>query len=53
MERDINVMNAIQQEKEMDIEREKAHALNPEGVSMAEHKRFTLDLVDVPTDPLR
>lgn len=53
MERDINVMDIIQREKEKDIERERAHELDPEGTSMAEHKRFTLDLVDVPTDPLR
>lgn len=53
MERDIHVIDVIQREKEKDIERERAHDLNPEGTSMAEHKRFTLDLVDVPTDPLR
>lgn len=53
MERDIKVMDIIQREKEKDIERERAHELDPEGTSMAEHKRFTLDLVDVPTDPLR
>lgn len=53
MERDIKVMDIIQREKEKDIERERAHELDPEGTRMAEHKRFTLDLVDVPTDPLR
>ena len=53
MERDINVIDTIQREKEKDIQRERAHDLNPEGNTMAEHKRFTLDLVDIPTDPLR
>lgn len=53
MERDISIIDTIQREKEKDIEREQAHNLDPEGTSMAEHKRFTLDLVDVPVDPLR
>ena len=54
MERDIRTIDIIQREKEKDIERaQKAHDLDPEGTAMGEHKRFTLDLVDIPTDPLR
>ena len=53
MERDINIMNDIQQQKEKDIERARMKELDPEGETMGEHKRFTFDLVDVPSDPLR
>ena len=27
--------------------------LNPEGEALAEHKRFTFDIVETPVDPLR
>jgi hypothetical protein len=53
MERDLNTMNIIQMEKEKEIKAEAQQALNDEGVDMAEHKRFTLDIVDTPADPLR
>lgn len=53
MERDITIIDTIQKEKEKDIARERAHDMDNEGKTMAEHKRFTFDLVDVPSDPLR
>ena len=53
MERDLSTMEQIQTQKEKDLDRETLQPMDPEGVTMAEHKRFTFDLVDVPTDPLR
>ena len=53
MTRDINVMKDIQDQKIKDIEKRDLHPLDDEGTAMAEHKRFTFDLVDTPTDPLR
>ena len=51
--RDVNTMNQIQTQKEKDIEKEQLQQLNPEGRKLAEHKRFTFDIVDIPSDPLR
>lgn len=51
--RDLNVMTQIQEEKKKDIQREGQHALDHEGIALAEHKRFTFDIVDTPADPLR
>lgn len=53
MERDLNVMAQIQKEKQKEIEAEELQPLDDEGDTMAEHKRFTFDIVDIPTDPLR
>ena len=53
MERDLNTMNQIQKQKEKDLENQPLQPMTAEGVTMAEHKRFTFDLIDVPTDPLR
>lgn len=53
MERDLEIMNIIQTEKEKDIAQEELQPLNDEGETMAEHKRFTFDVVDIPSDPLR
>ena len=53
MERQLSDMDAIQQEKTKDIERKGAHPLDPEGKTMAEHKRYTFDIIDTPVDPLR
>lgn len=52
-ERDLEIMDQIQRQKERDIEAAALQPLDPEGAKMAEEKRFTFDLVDVPTDPLR
>lgn len=53
MERDLETMAAIQAEKEKEIEAEELQPLDDEGETMAEHKRFTFDVVDIPSDPLR
>lgn len=53
MERDLSIMDAIQTEKEKDIQATDLQPLDPEGEAMAEHKRFTFDLIDIPNDPLR
>lgn len=53
MNRDINVMNAIQTEKAKELKKKELQPLNPEGIALAQHKRFTFDIVDIPVDPLR
>jgi len=53
MTRDLNVMDAIQKEKEKEVNAEELMPLDPEGVTVAEHKRFTIDMVGTPVDPLR
>lgn len=51
--RDLDIMDQIQRQKEADLAGQELQPLDPEGVKLAEEKRFTFDLVDVPTDPLR
>lgn len=46
-------MEQIQNEKAQAIKRDGLPPLDPEGAAVAEHKRFTFDIVDTPTDPLR
>ena len=53
MSRDLDTMTQIVNQKEKDIEASELQPMNPEGRYMAEHKRFTFDVVDVPTNPLR
>lgn len=53
MERNLDIMAAIQAEKEKDMARQDQQPLDAEGTMMAEHKRFTFDVIDIPTDPLR
>lgn len=53
MTRDIEVMRQINHEREKEIETEELIPLDAEGVKIAEHKRFTFDIIDTPTDPLR
>ena len=53
MGRDLYEMTQIQHEKQKEIETEALQPLDDEGKVMAEHKRFTLDVVDTPADPLR
>ena len=53
MERDLETMTTIQEQKERDLKGQPLQPLDPEGRTLAEHKRFTFDIVDVPTDPLR
>jgi len=53
MERDIKVMERIQREKQKEIEGQALQPLDSEGQALAEGKRFTLDVIDTPADPLR
>lgn len=53
MTRDLDIMNAIQEEREKELEEEELQPLDAEGKALAEHKRFTFDIVDIPNDPLR
>ena len=41
------------EEREKEIDKEELQPLDPEGKKLAEHKRFTFDGVDIPSDPLR
>lgn len=51
--RDLETMTAIQAEKAREIEERGQLPLDDEGTRLAEHKRFTFDVVDTPVDPLR
>lgn len=53
MDTRLNVMNVIQNEKSKEIEAEQVMPLDAEGQRLAEHKRFTFDIIDTPVDPLR
>lgn len=53
MDRDLDIMATIMEEREKELKTEELQPLNPEGETMAEHKRFTFDVITVPTDPLR
>lgn len=53
MTRDLDTMKTIIDQKERDIEAEELQPMDPEGKTMGEHKRFTFDVVDFPSDPLR
>ena len=52
-ERNLDVMESIMVTKEYDIQHTEQQPLDPEGIEMGKHKRFTLDMVDVSSDPLR
>ena len=51
--RRLDDMATILSEKAKDIEKKETPALDPEGKALAEHKRFTFDIIDTPVDPLR
>ena len=53
MTRDLDTMKVIINQKEKDIEASQLQPMDSEGKYMAEHKRFTFDVINVPTDPLR
>ncbi len=53
MIRDINIINAIQKEKNREIAQNDLPPLDPEGVKLAEHCRFTFDIIATPIDPKR
>lgn len=52
-ERDHRTMGEIQGQKDRDIQKREAQPLDPEGKTLAEHKRFTFDVINTPVDPLR
>ena len=51
--RDLEIMAAIQAQKEKDIDREGQLPLDAEGQKLAEGKRITFDVIAIPSDPLR
>ena len=53
MERDLDIMDTIQQEKAREIQEQELQPLDAEGRKLAEYKRFTFDVIDIPSDPLR
>lgn len=53
MTRQLDVMENIMETKEREIKEKEIIPLDEEGKTLAEHKRFTLDMVGTPVDPLR
>lgn len=53
MTRELDTMEEIMEQKETDIMADGVPELDPETEALAEHKRFTFDIVNIPTDPLR
>lgn len=53
MTRDINIIDTIQKQKSVELSAKKNPPLDPEGVKLAEHCRFTFDIIDTPVDPKR
>lgn len=53
MSRDLETMTEIMEQKSRDLERDGQPEMDEEAKRLAEHKRFTFDVIDIPTDPLR
>ena len=53
MSNDLNTMVTIMDEADKAHEAEQMIPLDDEGRALAEHKRFTFDVISVPVDPLR
>lgn len=53
MEKRLEEMAAIMEEKSREINGKKLPPLDPEGETLAKHKRETFDIIDTPVDPLR
>lgn len=53
MTRDLKVMSEIQDDKQKVISRSTPMELDAEGKEVAERKRYTIDVIDTPVDPLR
>ena len=53
MSRDLNTMTQIQDQKERDITTAQLQSLDPEGKKLPEGKRFTFDIIAIPSHPLR
>lgn len=53
MKNRLEAIQAIQAEKAKEISKKEPLPLDPEGIALAEEKRFTFDIVNTPVDPLR
>ena len=53
MEKRLEEMAAIMNEKGKEINDKALPPLDPEGEALAKHKRETFDIIDTPVDPLR
>lgn len=53
MKREFEELEKIQGQKAKDIENDRPLPLDGEGRALAEHKRYTFDIIDTPVDPLR
>lgn len=53
MTRDLKVMGQIMDQKDREISAARLQPMDAEGIEMAKHKRFTIDMVGTPVDPLR
>lgn len=53
MTRDLNVIGAIQYQKNRELSTKDNPPLDPEGVALAKHCRITFDIIEIPADPKR
>lgn len=53
MEKRLEEMSQIMEEKNREIAGKQLPPLDPEGETIAKHKRETFDIIDTPVDPLR
>lgn len=53
MDRDLNTMNTILEQKEKDIESAQLPELDDEIEFLTSGKRITFDIIAIPSDPLR
>lgn len=53
MEKRLEEMSQIMNEQNKEIAGKQLPPLDPEGKTLAQHKRETFDIVDTPVDPLR
>ena len=51
--RDLDTMATIMDQKDLDLADDGLMPLDPETEKLAEHKRFTFDIIAIPSDPLR
>lgn len=53
MAQELVTINEIQTQKQKDINAKTLPPLDSEGMTLAEGKRFTFDVITTPADPLR
>ncbi len=53
MSNDLETMVRIMDEADREHEARELIPLDAEGKALAEHKRFTFDVIETPADPLR